>query len=276
MRNVFGSITKKGARVAVTAAFALATSGSAWAASTISSNATDLQVSLSLLGITPSLTVGTASGSGPGAYSNSNSPTTVNTTLGLGTLLGQSVSTGLLSASASSDGTTGQANATVNGLTLGLNALFTSFLSVSSGVISSTTTFDGSSFLGVSSIANLAVNSAVLTLPLNASALVSTAANRTLVDILGLKITLNEQIASDTTSNGINTRSLTTNALHVSYNDFAFGGGLLNGDVIVGQSQVIATQPVPEPATWAMMILGFGMIGAMLRRHKRTAVATPA
>ena len=30
--------------------------------------------------------------------------------------------------------------------------------------------------------------------------------------------------------------------------------------------------PVPEPATWAMMIMGIGLIGAMLRRRQKTAV----
>jgi hypothetical protein len=30
---------------------------------------------------------------------------------------------------------------------------------------------------------------------------------------------------------------------------------------------------VPEPATWAMMILGFAGIGAALRRRNRTAPA---
>lgn len=29
--------------------------------------------------------------------------------------------------------------------------------------------------------------------------------------------------------------------------------------------------PVPEPATWLMMIVGFGMIGAMLRKRRRAA-----
>ena len=37
------------------------------------------------------------------------------------------------------------------------------------------------------------------------------------------------------------------------YNDFAF---------------VSTTAPVPEPATWAMMILGFGLIGGALRQAK--------
>ncbi|RIK47675.1 MAG: hypothetical protein DCC57_14050, partial [Chloroflexi bacterium] len=29
---------------------------------------------------------------------------------------------------------------------------------------------------------------------------------------------------------------------------------------------------VPEPATWAMMILGFGVIGAAIRRQRRQTV----
>jgi hypothetical protein len=30
---------------------------------------------------------------------------------------------------------------------------------------------------------------------------------------------------------------------------------------------------VPEPATWAMMLVGFGGIGAMIRRRRQTLVA---
>ena len=29
----------------------------------------------------------------------------------------------------------------------------------------------------------------------------------------------------------------------------------------------IAVAPVPEPGTWAMMILGFGLVGGMMRRR---------
>ncbi|MDB5453794.1 MAG: hypothetical protein JWO33_2372, partial [Caulobacteraceae bacterium] len=31
---------------------------------------------------------------------------------------------------------------------------------------------------------------------------------------------------------------------------------------------------VPEPATWAMMIAGFGMIGGAMRHRRRTPAAT--
>lgn len=45
------------------------------------------------------------------------------------------------------------------------------------------------------------------------------------------------------------------------------GGRLAEIDAISG---VVA--PVPEPATWAMMIVGFGLIGAAMRRRTRTVV----
>jgi hypothetical protein len=35
------------------------------------------------------------------------------------------------------------------------------------------------------------------------------------------------------------------------------------------------TQSVPEPATWAMMLLGFGAMGVAFRRRRRTSVTLP-
>jgi hypothetical protein len=42
---------------------------------------------------------------------------------------------------------------------------------------------------------------------------------------------------------------------------WAIGGTLRPGDIIPG---------VPEPASWAMLILGFGIVGASMRRRRRT------
>ena len=36
------------------------------------------------------------------------------------------------------------------------------------------------------------------------------------------------------------------------------------------------TGPVPEPATWAMMLLGFGGIGMAMRRRRRPVLAQVA
>ncbi len=41
--------------------------------------------------------------------------------------------------------------------------------------------------------------------------------------------------------------------------------GTLGGTITI-------TQSVPEPATWAMMILGFGAVGFVLRRKRRSAL----
>ena len=49
----------------------------------------------------------------------------------------------------------------------------------------------------------------------------------------------------------------------------AEGGGITSAHTLVGVAAV------PEPATWAMMILGFGAIGAALR-SKRRRNAAPA
>jgi hypothetical protein len=45
------------------------------------------------------------------------------------------------------------------------------------------------------------------------------------------------------------------------------------GVVGAGPLRSIATGAVPEPATWAMMIAGFGLVGAVARRRRTLAVA---
>lgn len=58
------------------------------------------------------------------------------------------------------------------------------------------------------------------------------------------------------------------------FNSFRLGANLENGDGFALESVTLAA--VPEPTTWAMMILGFGVIGGALRRRKRQTPALAA
>jgi hypothetical protein len=48
--------------------------------------------------------------------------------------------------------------------------------------------------------------------------------------------------------------------------------GQTAGNVLLGELN--ATPSVPEPATWAMMLLGFGAMGVAVRRTRKTVTAT--
>ncbi len=51
-----------------------------------------------------------------------------------------------------------------------------------------------------------------------------------------------------------------------------FAGPQGTGDEAWGVSNVLLSGAVPEPATWAMMLVGFGMAGVALRRRAKVAV----
>ncbi|UTP38047.1 PEPxxWA-CTERM sorting domain-containing protein [Phenylobacterium sp. LH3H17] len=52
-------------------------------------------------------------------------------------------------------------------------------------------------------------------------------------------------------------------------NFYDFTQGVDGGLVDVGTGPIITPGGVPEPATWAMMIMGFGGVGSMLRANRR-------
>jgi hypothetical protein len=55
---------------------------------------------------------------------------------------------------------------------------------------------------------------------------------------------------------------------------FAYNSGPAPAaDFVVDRAYIVSGNAIPEPATWALMILGFGGAGAALRRTRRTAVA---
>ena len=63
--------------------------------------------------------------------------------------------------------------------------------------------------------------------------------------------------------------SYTSNVFYLGYDDQVTNVDDNHDDFIVR----VTVNPVPEPATWAMMIGGMGIAGAALRRRRRNAVA---
>jgi len=61
-----------------------------------------------------------------------------------------------------------------------------------------------------------------------------------------------------------------TNGIHIQFGPDAFNIGIDNVDFTV------SVAAVPEPATWAMMIMGFGLAGGMLRRRRPGVAAATA
>lgn len=51
------------------------------------------------------------------------------------------------------------------------------------------------------------------------------------------------------------------------------GYAITSGSGEIAEPAGSVTAPIPEPSTWALLILGFGMIGAAMRRADRTATS---
>jgi hypothetical protein len=83
---------------------------------------------------------------------------------------------------------------------------------------------------------------------------------------------------ADITAHGVNWKLFTTSFVATSgHTDILFNNGTAprsdgTGDNYAGLDNVRLTA-VPEPATWAMMIAGFGFSGAALRRRRNLAAA---
>ena len=67
-----------------------------------------------------------------------------------------------------------------------------------------------------------------------------------------------------------NSLSFTATAASVT---IGFIGTGTSGNLVTGLDDLLITSAVPEPATWAMMLLGFGGIGFMLRNRRKLVTA---
>ncbi len=78
-----------------------------------------------------------------------------------------------------------------------------------------------------------------------------------------------------TTGGVVPSFSFTGNSINIDYarqQTFNFTGGTASFQVTLGD----VGSAVPEPATWAMMIIGFGAVGSAVRSSRRRNAFTPA
>jgi hypothetical protein len=260
------------------------------ATTVVSSSAFGLSTNLGLLGfvgvsIAP---VAPASGVAAPAYNASNSVASVNQTLALGTpalaAVKEAVSTGLLVSTTKSTmpiSAFGTASASVNQLATGLSTKLAlvpavDIFSIGATTVQSTSSVFGNGALSVagsSHIEGLTVSGLALGgLVIDGSAFVDPLPNTILVNLLGLRVILNEQLVS---GNGSATLGLVTNAIHVYFDSFAVGGGVLNGNIIVADSAADisggAIAALPEPAVWIQMLAGFVLVGVGIRGRRGAA-----
>jgi hypothetical protein len=217
------------------------------------------------------------SGSAPPSYNVSNTVVSASDNVALTTGIAgitQGLQTGILSSNSNGTATTAQATATVNNLQLSLSEsqLLTTLLGLNATTIQSTSqanSVGGLDASGSTTIEGLTLYGLLLNgVTINGSLFANPAPNTVLLDIAGLKITLNEQTML---GDGITSTGISTNAIDVALNNFALGTNLANGNLIVGHSEAWASlgSAVPEPASWAMMLLGFAGVGAAMRRRRK-------
>ena len=226
---------------------------------------------------------------GSAGYSQTGSAATLDLSGTLFSLLNTSliggVSGGLATTGVTSNGTTtASGTVTLAKPSIGFDSAITlpflgttvaSLFGIDAGAITSTSTVTSMGGVltatGLSSITNLQFSGLASPLALLVgNAYLNPAANLSFSLGNTLSLTLNEQIRTATADS----LGLETNALHLSLNGYQIGGTALTGDVILGHSAArIAgvTAAVPEPASWALMVLGFGLIGGTLRGARRAA-----
>jgi hypothetical protein len=264
--------------LALAAGLAIAAAAPAAHAITNMSSAGDIYATLTI-GSLVNGTIGpftSASGFSTGAQPFYASSDTLASAMGqLGTTgplaTGMSVSTGLLSSSASGGPVTTTASSTIDDLALSVKLAGAPLITLGgpSNVITSTSTATYvpggmDTLVGSSSLTDLTLD--VLGDHINLSAYAHAPPNTVvpIAGIVGLVITVNKQV--ETISGG--EESILTDALDIDFNDLHLVGlplsSIVSGDIVLGQSFA----EVPEPAAWMGMLFGFGMMGGLMRRRR--------
>ncbi len=180
--------------------------------------------------------VAPSSGSAPPDYSDSDSVLSASLSSGL---TGSILSTGLLSTDAISDiaNDTTSSSATVDGLNLSVVGLLP-LLTIGADTVVTTAEVSGScsegnlTATGTTTIENAGAGG---TLGLGLTIDSNPTANFELINLLGIRVVLNEQII---TGDGVNSRGITVNAIRIDLTDTILSLiGALSGDIVIAQSQ---------------------------------------
>lgn len=275
-------------------AIALSLPAAAQASTEIATTARGLFSNVRVVGQPLTLVGPIASVSGrtsPG-YNLAGGVASLSSAVGLGNVSGVTatlgINSGAIATAASADGTTpadttsGSGSAQLNNLAITLftnnGGSNTNILSLTANQVQSQT---GISTAG--QIASLSGQSifTTLNLTIDGNAILSLGSNAQVAPNFvaynsgGLKVTLNQQSVSLFD----NTRLLVTNAIGIGLTNYLLDGRTVSGDILIGQSIVEygGSDPVPEPATWAQMLAGFGTLGLAMRQRRAFSLqADPA
>lgn len=197
-----------------------------------------------------------------------------------------SVGTGLLTGYAASDVDGGSGvrfasatgtvdDATVNaGTGTVLNLIGSMVLGLSSTTLSSSALVSGDYGAFTPMGSSIIEGASLQVAGLNLITLDANAAPNTLVDplgalsLLGLTVMLNEQMTNCTAASC----GIAVNALHLIFNDFAVGSGLLNGDIIFGHAEAnLVATPSAVPVPTAAWLFGSGLLGLVGVARRRNS-----
>jgi hypothetical protein len=259
------------------------------ASAIVTSNASDISISLNISTLVQGTLGSFASASGVtnglSSYADAQTLPDVAGAIGLpATGTGLSVSAASASASASGGflpmgGASSTASSEIEGLALDLKLQGSDLITIggANSDISSTSTATASEpaglvATGISNISGVTLDILGESITIDADA--STAPNTAVLvpGIEGLTITLNKQ----TIVTGFDLISIQTDALDIDFTDLHLTGAPLaetvSGEITIGESFA----QVPEPAAWAEMLVGFGLVGGLARSRIRRSVAAPA